>query len=117
MIVIGHDSIGTNINRKDAQIIANCPYAEARRKLMSKYIDEMSRYELETNYINYQDLIEELRKLSKKLGKDGVYHYHSADLVDQISDAIKEREVENLKHVQECLLAVGKLLNIIVERN
>ena len=32
---------------------------------MSKYIDEMSRYELETNYINYQDLIEALRKLSK----------------------------------------------------
>ena len=29
-----------NINRKDAQIIANCPVAEARRLLMRKYIDE-----------------------------------------------------------------------------
>lgn len=29
-----------NINRKDAQIIANCPISEARRKLMRKYIDE-----------------------------------------------------------------------------
>jgi pyrroloquinoline-quinone synthase len=29
-----------NINRKDAQIIANCPHSEARRTLMRKYIDE-----------------------------------------------------------------------------
>jgi pyrroloquinoline-quinone synthase len=29
-----------NINRKDAQIIANCPYSDARRMLLSKYIDE-----------------------------------------------------------------------------
>jgi len=29
-----------NINRKDAQIIANCPVSEARRLLMRKYIDE-----------------------------------------------------------------------------
>jgi coenzyme PQQ biosynthesis protein C len=29
-----------NINRKDAQIIANCPIAEARRLLLRKYIDE-----------------------------------------------------------------------------
>src|ERR1043165_5257010 len=29
-----------NINRKDAQIIANCPYPEARRMLLRKYIDE-----------------------------------------------------------------------------
>ena len=29
-----------NINRKDAQIIANCPFSEARRALMRKYIDE-----------------------------------------------------------------------------
>lgn len=29
-----------NINRKDAQIIANCPFADARRMLLSKYIDE-----------------------------------------------------------------------------
>ncbi len=29
-----------NINRKDAQIIANCPIPEARRMLMRKYIDE-----------------------------------------------------------------------------
>ncbi|HLQ35771.1 MAG TPA: iron-containing redox enzyme family protein [Chloroflexota bacterium] len=29
-----------NINRKDAQIIANCPISEARRTLMRKYIDE-----------------------------------------------------------------------------
>jgi len=29
-----------NINRKDAQIIANCPVSEARRMLMRKYIDE-----------------------------------------------------------------------------
>lgn len=29
-----------NINRKDAQIIANCPISEARRSLMRKYIDE-----------------------------------------------------------------------------
>lgn len=29
-----------NINRKDAQIIANCPYSDARRSLMKKYIDE-----------------------------------------------------------------------------
>ncbi len=29
-----------NINRKDAQIIANCPFPEARRMLLKKYIDE-----------------------------------------------------------------------------
>jgi coenzyme PQQ biosynthesis protein C len=29
-----------NINRKDAQIIANCPHSDARRRLMRKYIDE-----------------------------------------------------------------------------
>lgn len=29
-----------NINRKDAQIIANCPVSAARRMLMRKYIDE-----------------------------------------------------------------------------
>ncbi|NIO09460.1 MAG: hypothetical protein GTO40_16230 [Deltaproteobacteria bacterium] len=29
-----------NINRKDAQIIANCPVSEARRLLMRKYLDE-----------------------------------------------------------------------------
>ena len=29
-----------NINRKDAQIIANCPISDARRSLMRKYIDE-----------------------------------------------------------------------------
>jgi coenzyme PQQ biosynthesis protein C len=29
-----------NINRKDAQIIANCPIADARRMLLRKYIDE-----------------------------------------------------------------------------
>ncbi|HEX9445051.1 MAG TPA: iron-containing redox enzyme family protein [Candidatus Binatia bacterium] len=29
-----------NINRKDAQIIANCPFPEARRMLLRKYIDE-----------------------------------------------------------------------------
>jgi len=29
-----------NINRKDAQIIANCPIPEARRMLLRKYIDE-----------------------------------------------------------------------------
>lgn len=29
-----------NINRKDAQIIANCPIPEARRMLLPKYIDE-----------------------------------------------------------------------------
>ena len=29
-----------NINRKDAQIIANCPIADARRLLLRKYIDE-----------------------------------------------------------------------------
>jgi pyrroloquinoline-quinone synthase len=29
-----------NINRKDAQIIANCPIPEARRALLPKYIDE-----------------------------------------------------------------------------
>jgi pyrroloquinoline-quinone synthase len=29
-----------NINRKDAQIIANCPIPEARRALLRKYIDE-----------------------------------------------------------------------------
>lgn len=29
-----------NINRKDAQVIANCPVPEARRMLMKKYIDE-----------------------------------------------------------------------------
>ncbi len=29
-----------NINRKDAQIIANCPFSDARRRLMKKYIDE-----------------------------------------------------------------------------
>ncbi len=29
-----------NINRKDAQIIANCPFSDARRTLMRKYIDE-----------------------------------------------------------------------------
>ena len=29
-----------NINRKDAQVIANCPIAEARRMLLRKYIDE-----------------------------------------------------------------------------
>ena len=29
-----------NINRKDAQIIANCPISEARRMLLKKYIDE-----------------------------------------------------------------------------
>ena len=29
-----------NINRKDAQIIANCPVPEARRMLMRKYLDE-----------------------------------------------------------------------------
>ena len=29
-----------NINRKDAQIIANCPIPEARRTLLRKYIDE-----------------------------------------------------------------------------
>ena len=29
-----------NINRKDAQVIANCPISEARRMLLRKYIDE-----------------------------------------------------------------------------
>jgi coenzyme PQQ biosynthesis protein C len=29
-----------NINRKDAQIIANCPVPDARRQLLRKYIDE-----------------------------------------------------------------------------
>src|SRR6476659_2972644 len=29
-----------NINRKDAQVIANCPIPEARRMLLRKYIDE-----------------------------------------------------------------------------
>jgi pyrroloquinoline quinone (PQQ) biosynthesis protein C len=29
-----------NINRKDAQIIANCPIPDARRMLLRKYIDE-----------------------------------------------------------------------------
>jgi len=29
-----------NINRKDAQIIANCPIPHARRMLLRKYIDE-----------------------------------------------------------------------------
>lgn len=29
-----------NINRKDAQIIANCPVPEARRMLLRKYLDE-----------------------------------------------------------------------------
>jgi len=29
-----------NINRKDAQIIANCPIPEARRTLLGKYLDE-----------------------------------------------------------------------------
>lgn len=29
-----------NINRKDAQIIANCPVSDARRQLMRKYLDE-----------------------------------------------------------------------------
>jgi len=29
-----------NINRKDAQIIANCPIPEARRTLLRKYLDE-----------------------------------------------------------------------------
>lgn len=29
-----------NINRKDAQVIANCPISEARRMLLKKYIDE-----------------------------------------------------------------------------
>lgn len=29
-----------NINRKDAQIIANCPISDARRMLLRKYIDE-----------------------------------------------------------------------------
>ena len=29
-----------NINRKDAQIIANCPIPDARRLLLRKYIDE-----------------------------------------------------------------------------
>lgn len=29
-----------NINRKDAQVIANCPIPEARRTLLRKYIDE-----------------------------------------------------------------------------
>jgi pyrroloquinoline-quinone synthase len=29
-----------NINRKDAQIIANCPIPDARRMLLKKYIDE-----------------------------------------------------------------------------
>jgi pyrroloquinoline-quinone synthase len=32
-----------NINRKDAQIIANCPFPEARRLLLRKYIDEEGR--------------------------------------------------------------------------
>jgi pyrroloquinoline-quinone synthase len=32
-----------NINRKDAQIIANCPIPDARRLLMRKYIDEEGR--------------------------------------------------------------------------
>lgn len=32
-----------NINRKDAQIIANCPFPEARRLLLKKYIDEEGR--------------------------------------------------------------------------
>ena len=30
----------SNINRKDAQIIANCPVPDARRQLLRKYIDE-----------------------------------------------------------------------------
>ena len=29
-----------NINRKDAQVIANCPVSDARRMLLKKYIDE-----------------------------------------------------------------------------
>ena len=29
-----------NINRKDAQVIANCPIADARRMLLKKYLDE-----------------------------------------------------------------------------
>src|SRR5262245_11261627 len=29
-----------NINRKDAQVIANCPISDARRMLLKKYIDE-----------------------------------------------------------------------------
>ena len=29
-----------NINRKDAQVIANCPISDARRMLLRKYIDE-----------------------------------------------------------------------------
>lgn len=29
-----------NINRKDAQVIANCPISDARRQLLRKYIDE-----------------------------------------------------------------------------
>ena len=29
-----------NINRKDAQVIANCPVSEARRMLLRKYLDE-----------------------------------------------------------------------------
>jgi pyrroloquinoline-quinone synthase len=29
-----------NINRKDAQVIANCPIPDARRRLLRKYIDE-----------------------------------------------------------------------------
>jgi len=29
-----------NINRKDAQVIANCPVSDARRMLLRKYIDE-----------------------------------------------------------------------------
>src|ERR1044071_7060248 len=29
-----------NINRKDAQVIANCPIPEARRMLLKKYLDE-----------------------------------------------------------------------------
>ena len=29
-----------NINRKDAQVIANCPIPDARRMLLRKYIDE-----------------------------------------------------------------------------
>lgn len=29
-----------NINRKDAQVIANCPISEARRLLLRKYLDE-----------------------------------------------------------------------------
>ncbi|HVO93579.1 MAG TPA: hypothetical protein VMT22_12095, partial [Terriglobales bacterium] len=29
-----------NINRKDAQVIANCPVPDARRRLLKKYIDE-----------------------------------------------------------------------------